>query len=53
MDKSGRKRLHTLMVKLDEREKELIRQKADESGMTMSSYARVVLLADSKKENAE
>lgn len=53
MDKIGRTRLHTLMIKLDEREKEIIRKKADECGMTMSGYARLILLADSKKENAE
>lgn len=45
-----RERNGALVVMLTESEKLIVRQEADVHGMTMSSYARWVLLKDAKKE---
>lgn len=45
-----RERNGALMVMLTTTEKAIIRAKADAQGMTMSSYARWVLLQSAKKE---
>ena len=47
--KDHRNRHQTLMVMLDENEKAFIRQNAEAMGMTMSSYARFMLLLGMKK----
>lgn len=45
-----RERTGALVVMLTAAEKAIVRAKADAHGMTMSSYARWVLLAGDKKE---
>lgn len=42
-----------LLVKMTDGEKEQIRQAADLRGLTMSAYARMVLLAEAGKEKGE
>ena len=44
-----RERSNALMIMLTEEEKAVVRAKADKQGMTMSSYARFILLADAKE----
>lgn len=48
--RESRNRKTALMVMLSDVEKEKIKSKANAQGMTMSSYARWVLLAGEKKE---
>lgn len=47
------KRGEFLMIKMDPREKEAIRKKADAVGLTMSGYVRFVLLHDAKVTDAK
>lgn len=42
-----------LLVKMTDGEKEQIRQAADLRGLTMSTYVRMVLLAEAGKEKGE
>lgn len=48
--RESRNRKTALMVMLSDDEKEKIKSKANAQGMTMSSYARWMLLAGEKKE---
>lgn len=47
------KRGEFLMIKVDPREKEAIRKKAEAVGLTMSSYVRFVLLHDAKASGGD
>lgn len=51
--RESRNRKTALMVMLSDVEKEKIKSKANAQGMTMSSYARWVLLAGEKKEDTQ
>jgi len=47
---ANRKRDESFMIKLDPREKEAIKKRAESMGMTMSAYARFILLQDVRVE---
>ena len=51
--RESRNRKTALMVMLSDVEKEKIKLKANAQGMTMSSYARWVLLEGEKKEDTQ
>lgn len=43
------KRMYYLMVRVTEYEKDLIRQRADEKGLSVSSYIRMMVLGGKKQ----